>query len=84
MEKRRGLTIFFNDDSKISVDFPINNPTPQNITAQVQSLLKDQYLMVELDGALMMFPFHNIKYVQVYPAPDPLPINVIRGASTAS
>jgi hypothetical protein len=30
---------------------------------------------------LLMFPFHNIKYIQVYPAPDPLPSNVIRGAS---
>jgi hypothetical protein len=81
MEKKRGLIIFFNDGSNLSVDFPANNPTPQNITAQVQALLKDQYLMMEVDGALMTFPLHNIKYVQVYPAPDPLPANVIRGGS---
>lgn len=37
--------------------------------------------MMEVDGALMMFPLHNIKYVQLYPAPDPLPANVIRGGS---
>jgi hypothetical protein len=84
MDKQRGLTIFFNDSSKISVDFPVQNPTPQNITAQVQNLLKDQYLMLEVDGALMMFPLHNIKYIQVYPAPDPLPANVIRGARMSS
>jgi hypothetical protein len=81
MEKKRGMTIFFNDGSKISVDYPVDNPTPTNITAQIQGLLKDQYLLVEVDSALLMFPFHNIKYIQVYPAPDPLPSNVIRGAS---
>jgi hypothetical protein len=40
--------------------------------------------MIEVDGALMTFPLHNIKYVQVYPAPDPLPANVIRGASATT
>jgi hypothetical protein len=84
MAKQRGMTVFFNDGSRLSVDFPVQNPTPQNITAQVQNLLKDQYLMLEVDGALMMFPFHNIKYIQVYPAPDPLPANVIRGASLSA
>ena len=27
MEQKRGLIIFFNDGSKLSVDYPANNPT---------------------------------------------------------
>jgi hypothetical protein len=39
--------------------------------------------MLEVDGAVMLFPLANIKYVQASPAPDPLPANVIRGATLA-
>jgi hypothetical protein len=34
-----------------------------------------------VDGSLMMFPFANIKYIQSYPAPSPVPANVLRGAT---
>jgi len=37
--------------------------------------------MVETDGALLMFPFSNIKYLQVYPSPAKLPDYVIKGAT---
>jgi hypothetical protein len=39
--------------------------------------------MIEVDGTVMLFPFANIKYVQASPAPDPLPANVIKGATLA-
>jgi hypothetical protein len=39
--------------------------------------------MIEVDGTVMLFPFANIKYIQVSPAPDPLPANVIKGATLA-
>jgi hypothetical protein len=37
--------------------------------------------VVEADGALVLIPFENVKYLQVYPAPKKLPGGVIRGAS---
>jgi hypothetical protein len=39
--------------------------------------------MIEVDGAVMLFPFASIEYIQVWRAPDPLPATVIRGATLA-
>jgi len=46
-------------------------------------MLEHPMLLVEADGALLMFPFSNIKYLQVYPSPPKLPDYVIKGATLA-
>jgi hypothetical protein len=80
----RHLTIHFTDGTHLGFAFPKQQDAAgYNVTQRVQELLKDQYLMIEVDGAVMLFPFANIKYVQVSPAPDPLPANVIKGATLA-
>ncbi len=83
MTERR-LTIHFTDGTNLGFAFPKQQDAlSHNVTQRVQELLKDQYLMIEVDGTVMLFPFANIKYIQVSPAPDPLPANVIKGATLA-
>jgi hypothetical protein len=44
-----------------------------NLGAGIERAMDAKYLCIELDGKVMMIPEHNIKWVEVSPAPD-LPI----------
>jgi hypothetical protein len=37
--------------------------------------------VIEADGALVVIPFENIRYLQAYPAPKKLPSYAIKGAT---
>lgn len=80
MAEKRALTIHFTDGTKFSFDFPRQVPDDQMIASRIEQVLKHQYLMVEADGTVLMFPLNNIKYVQVYPAPAKIPDSMIKGA----
>jgi hypothetical protein len=79
----RHLTIHFNDGSKLAFDFPQQMADGGNVTTRLQEALKGQYLLVECEGSLMMFPLASIKYIQAYPAPSPVPATAIHGATLA-
>jgi hypothetical protein len=49
--------------------------------AKLKDALEARHLVIEAEGALIVIPFDNVKYLQVYPAPKKLPAGVIRGAS---
>jgi hypothetical protein len=38
-----------------------------------EDVLKKRYVMFEADGTLMLIPFENVKYIQLYPAPQKVP-----------
>lgn len=77
----RHLTIHFTDGTRLSFDFPaLDRAAALNLSHRVQELLRDQYLLLEVEGSLMMFPFANIKYIQSHPAPTPVPANALKGA----
>jgi hypothetical protein len=48
---------------------------------RLEKVLNHQALLIEAEGALMCIPFHNVKYLQVYPAPAKLPDHVIKAAT---
>jgi hypothetical protein len=83
-DTRKGLTIHFTDGSSVSFDFPIQPGDPAAITRRVEELLKDQYIMIEAEGALLLYPLANVRSLQVFPAPDTLPQNCIKGASISN
>jgi hypothetical protein len=76
----RHMTIHFNDGTRLSFEFPQQAGDAYSVTTRLQEALKAQYLLVDCEGSLMMFPFANIKYVQAHPAPSPAPANAIQGA----
>ena len=84
MTAKREMTIHYMDGSKMKLDFPLQT---QNENAQVMKLkeaLAGRHIVVEADGALLIIPYENIKYIQAYPAPAKLPENAIRAASFTS
>ena len=81
MADKRGITIFFNDGSKVSMDFPRQTPNEAAALLKLDDVLKKRYMLFEADGTLLMIPFENVRYVQMYPAPESLPGHTyIKGA----
>jgi hypothetical protein len=81
MPEKRGLTIHFMDGSNMKLDFPPQAPNASAAVIKLKEALAARHLIVEADGALMVIPFENIKYIQTYPAPAKLPEHAIRAAS---
>ena len=81
MDQKRDLTIHFIDGSRMSVAFPKQTANATATLLKLSEALAARQLLVEVDGALLMIPFENVKYVQSYPAPDALPAYAIKAAS---
>jgi hypothetical protein len=82
MSEKRGMIIHFMDGSKKLLEFP-QQLADEDVAAaaKIREALNARHLVIEADGALIVIPFENVKYLQAYPAPRKLPANVIRGAS---
>lgn len=81
MALERGMTIFFMDGSKMSLNFPRQVSDEEYIPVRLERVLDKQLLFVEAGGTVLGIPFANIKYFQIYPAPAKLPDYFIRDAS---
>jgi len=82
MSEKRGIIIHFMDGSKKLLEFPQQvADSDASAAAKLKQALEARKLVIEAEGALIVIPFDNIKYLQVYPAPKKLPAGVIRGAS---
>jgi hypothetical protein len=81
MATNRGMIIHFMDGSSLKLDFPKQVKHDESIIPRIEKILERQALMAEVDGALMLVPFNNVKYLQVYPAPERLPDYALREAT---
>jgi hypothetical protein len=73
--------IFFVDGSKIILKWPRQaGPDPSTVASKIKSALEADRIMAEVDGSLFVIPTRNIKYIQITPAPEKLPGNVLLGA----
>ena len=83
MAERRGITIHFIDGSKISLDFPKQTLNDIGTVLKLKEILAARHLVAQVDGALLVIPFENVKYIQAHPAPSKLPEYVISSATTS-
>jgi hypothetical protein len=81
MAKDRGLTIHFNDGSKVNFSFPRQVSRDEFVGLRTEKILGQHSLLLEADGALMVIPFSSIKYMQLTPIPQKLPDYVIKEAT---
>jgi len=81
MTDKRGMTIHYMDGSEMKLEFPRQAPSEGAQVIKLKEALAARHVIVEADGALLIIPFENIKYIQAYPAPAKLPENAIRAAS---
>ena len=81
MAAKREMTIHYMDGSKMKLDFPQQVDTEGARVIKLKEALAARQVLVEADGVLLIIPFENIKYIQLYPAVGKLPENAIRAAS---
>ena len=81
-KQKRSMLIHFNDGSNRLFEFPAPvADSDANLAARLKEALDARHLILEVDGALVVIPVDNIKYLQSYPAPKKLPAYAIKGAS---
>ena len=80
--EKRGMTVVFSDGSKLSLDFPKQSPSEVAAGLKLDDVLKKRFILMEADSTLIMIPFENVRYIQLYPAPQSVPNQTyIKGAS---
>ena len=81
----RHATFFFLDNSSLKIVWPKQgSKDPQVFASQVKKSLESEKFTANVDGQLMIIPMRNVKYVIVSPAPESLPLGVIRNARIAT
>jgi hypothetical protein len=81
-KEKRGMIIYFTDGTKKVLEFPQQLADGDaNLAEKLKGMLEARNLTIEADGALVVIPLENVKYIQSYPAPKKLPPGVIRGAT---
>lgn len=81
MAEDRDMTVHFMDGSKMSFSFPKQVTHDEFVSGRLDKILAKPALIVEADGAALIIPFSNIKYIQMYGVPTKLPDYVIRNAT---
>lgn len=81
MSASKGVTIFFNDGTKLVIEYPHQETDDYNMLSRLNEMLDSKHFLIEADGSMLFIPVNNIKYFQVYPAPEKLPAQTILGAS---
>jgi hypothetical protein len=81
-KEKRGMVIHFTDGTKKVLEFPPQlADNDASMAEKLRAILSGRNLTIEAEGALIVIPLENVKYIQSYPAPKKLPAGVIRGAS---
>ena len=65
MKRDRAMTIHFMDGTHVSFDFPAQEANAFGSALLIEELLKNPYLLVEAEGAMLIYPVANIKSVQL-------------------
>ena len=73
-------TISFTDGKQMKIAWTKPEGSSLNAGAVIEKILSNENLAVELEGRLVLIPLHNVRTIEVRPAPDRLPQTVIRGA----
>ena len=81
MNEQRGITVYFVDGTSLKLDY--KRQTANDIAAgmRLKEIFAAKQLLAEVEGALVVIPFENIKYVVAHPAPPTLPEYTIKEAS---
>jgi len=82
MADKKNMVIHFADGSKAAFDFPELIEEPTILMRYMEEALNMPYVVVEADGAVLLYPRENIKSIQIYPAPQKLGDFVIKGATS--
>ena len=78
------MVIRFVDGTEEVLEFALPSQENANLVARIQEGLNAQHLIVEVDGKMVVYPFHNIKAIEVSPLPEKLPRVALKKARLVS
>jgi hypothetical protein len=78
------MVIRFVDGTEEVLEFALPPQDDANLVARIQESLNAQHLIVEVAGKMVVYPFHNIKAIEVSPLPEKLPRVALRKARLVS
>jgi hypothetical protein len=77
------LVIRFVDGTEEKLEYARLPQDEVNLAARIEEALNAKHLAVEVEGKLIVYPFHSIKAIEVSPAPEKLPRIVMKKARFA-
>ena len=74
------LVIRFVDGTEERFEYARLPQDDASLVARIEEALDAKHLLVEVEGKLIVYPFHSIKAIEVSPAPAKLPRIVMKRA----
>ena len=78
------MVIRFVDGTEEVLEFAFPPQDDANLAARIQETLNAQHLIVEVDRKMVVYPFHNIKAIEISPLPEKLPRVALKKARLVS
>lgn len=78
------LVIRFMDGAEERFEYARLPQDDVNLVARIEEALDAKHLIVEVEGKLIVYPFHSIKAIEVSPVPAKLPRIVMKKAHFAA
>ena len=70
------MKVAFNDGSTASFEIPEDD---ENVSAKIERLVELNGIAMEVEGNLLFLPLHNIRSIEISPAPVMSIANVLPG-----
>jgi hypothetical protein len=77
------VTIKFAHDEPLVVDVDADDTRLRNLAGNIEQAMSSNYVGLEIEGKLHLFPLLNILSIEISPAPEKLIKHVVRGARRA-
>ena len=74
------LTIYRIHGEPLKFEVELTQAKKIGLSGDIEQSLSRSAIAIEADGKLYMVPYNNIQHIECDPAPESLPISMIRGA----
>ena len=74
----RTMIIYYVDGTEQTFKFP-RQADEYSVGVRFQEFVSQNHILFEVEGKLLLIPFHQVKKIEFSPLPDKLPGNVIKG-----
>jgi len=77
------LTVHFAHGESFTVEADADDMQLRNLAGNIEQAMSANYVGVELEGALHLFPLHAIRAIEISPAPTSVMAHVVRDVRRA-
>lgn len=74
------MVIRFVDGTEEKLEYARLPQDDVNLVARIEEALHAKHLIVEVEGKVVIYPFHGIRTIEVSPVPEKLPKTVLKKA----